>query len=89
MKAKLSDLAEGSCFTQGGRVKKKLADGRVVMVTPAGKKRVRSPKGDPTVQIASCPLYLLGVGLRKTPGMIIEIGNGRPRLVTDQKLPRP
>ena len=72
--AKLSEIPDGSCFTQRGRVKKKLPDGRVVMVNADGKKRTRTPKGDPTVQIASCPLYLLGVGLRKAPGMIIEIG---------------
>lgn len=88
MKAKLSDLPDGSCFTQGGRLKKKLPDGRVAMVAAGGKVRTRTPKGNPTVSVAACPLHMLGVGLRKTPDMMIEIGNGRPRKIVDKTLRR-
>ena len=85
---RLSDLPAGSCFKQGSRLKKKLPDGRVVTVSASGKVRTRQPKGDPVIQTSSCPLQFLGVGLRKHPDMMIEIGDGNPRRITDRTLRR-
>jgi len=77
MKMRFSELAPGSCFTRGSRggVRKKLPDGRVVGVSDVGKPRTRGMKGDPEVNDVSCPLNLLGVGLRKNPAAVIEIGS--------------
>jgi len=86
VKARLSDLQPGDCFKQGKTLKKKLSDGNVVWATPKGKVRIVAPKGDPVVSSASCDLHLIGLGHRKHPEMMIEMGNGRPKHVRDQKL---
>lgn len=67
-------------------MKKKLADGRVVSVTKKGKVRIVAPKTDPVVSAVSCDLHFLGLGLRKHPELMVELGNGRPRHFKDQKL---
>lgn len=86
MKMRLSDLPPGSCFKQGKTVKKKLSDGRVVTVGAKGRVRIAEPKGDPVVASVSCELKLLGVGLRRHPEQIVEMGSGRPVRIQDRKL---
>jgi hypothetical protein len=79
MKVHLSGVPVGSCYLHGRGVdvKKKLGDGRSVIVTEAGKTRYRKLKGDPQVEmIEACPLRYLGVGLRRHPDAIVEIGDG-------------
>ena len=77
MKMPFSELSPGSCFQRGkrGGVRKKLENGRVLAISNKGKKRVRALKGDPSIEVVSCPLKFLGAGLRKAPGSIIEIGS--------------
>lgn len=86
MKGRISELSPGTCFKQGKTMKKKLADGRVVSVTKKGKVRIVAPKTDPVVSAVSCDLHFLGLGLRKHPELMVELGNGRPRHFKDQKL---
>lgn len=83
---RLSDLPPGTCFKQGKTLKKKLPDGRVVSVSPKGKVRIVAPKSDPVVASVSCDLNMLGVGLRKHPELMVEMGNGRPVRCMTQKL---
>jgi hypothetical protein len=82
MKMKFSEILSGSCFQRGkrGGIRKKLPDGRVATVSKTGKAKMRALKGDPEVETVSCPLNLLGVGLRKNPDAVIEIGSSRRRL---------
>ena len=86
MKTRLSQLQPGDCFKQGRTLKKKLSDGRVVWATPKGKVRTVTPKNDPVVSQTSCDLSMIGLGLRKHPEIMIEMGNGRPKHIRDQKL---
>lgn len=81
MKTKYSDLPVGACFHRGkrGAVRKKLQDGKAVSVSNKGRVRTQAVKGDPNVNMVSCPLKFLGAGLRKVPGVVIEIGNTRRR----------
>jgi len=83
---RLSDLPPGSCFKQGKSLKKKLPDGRVVSVNPKGRVRITTPKSDPVVNSTQCELPILGVGLRKHPELMVEMGNGRPARITTQRL---
>lgn len=79
MKIQLSGVPVNSCYMQGrGKaIKKKLEDGRAAIVTDSGKVRYKKPKGDPEVEmIESCPLRYLGVGLRRHPDAVVEIGDG-------------
>lgn len=85
MKARVSEIAPGTCFKQGKTLKKKLSDGQVVSVSPKGKVRTVTQKGDPLVSPANCSIPLLGAGLRRHPELMIEMG-GRPRSIVDQKL---
>ncbi len=75
-KTKYSELPSGACFQRGKRkgVRKKLPDGRVVSISARGKVTTRAMKGDPKVNIVSCPLKFLGTGLRRVPDAVIEIG---------------
>jgi hypothetical protein len=86
VKGRISELSPGTCFKQGKTMKKKLADGRVVSVTAKGKVRIVAPKTDPVVSAVSCDLHFLGLGLRKHPELMVELGNGKPRHFKDQKL---
>lgn len=81
MKIKLSDLPIGSCFIKGkGKVMKKVADGKVASTGKNGKARTRSQKGDPYVEQKGCTLHLIGIGMRRHPDEVVEIGDGRPRV---------
>ena len=83
---RLSDLPPGSCFKQGKFLKKKLPDGRVVSVNPKGRVRVSTPKADPVVNSTACDLKMLGVGLRRHPEIMVEMGSGKPSSVKVQRL---
>lgn len=76
MKVKLSSLPEFSCFGKKGSEKKKIEDGRVAAVGPKGRVSIRKAKGDPEVEPISCPLKLFGVGHRRHPDVVVEIGDG-------------
>jgi hypothetical protein len=83
---RLSELSPGSCFKQGKSTKKKLSDGRIVSVSPKGKVKIIVPKNDPLISSVSCDLQMLGLGLRKHPEFMVEMGNGRPTRTKIQKL---
>lgn len=86
MKTRLSALRPGECFRQGKTLKKKLTEDTVVWATPKGKVRTATPKNDPAVSAESCSLNLIGLGQRKHPELMIEMGSGKPRHIRDQKL---
>jgi hypothetical protein len=73
---RLSELADFSCFKRGKKVQKKVEGGRVVSVGKNGKVSTRKQKGDPKVEYIGCPVNLLGVGMRKHPETVVEIGDG-------------
>lgn len=77
MKLHLSGLPEMTCFLgKKGKTEKKVGDGRVASVGPKGRVRYRKVKGDPEVEQVACPLKLFGVGYRRHPEMVIQIGDG-------------
>ena len=76
MKISLSEIADNACYQYRRRIRKKLADGRTVTVGPSGKVSTRALKGDPKVTPVTCPLKFLGVGLRRHPATVVEIGDG-------------
>lgn len=80
MKIKLSDLPIGTCFTgKNGEMKKKIADRKVASVAEMnGRVRMRKVKGNPEVEPSPCSLRLFGVGLRRHPDLMVEIGDGNP-----------
>jgi hypothetical protein len=87
---RLSELQPGSCFRQGKTTKKKLSDGRIVSVIQKGKGKGQVkfivPKNDPLISSVSCDLQMLGLGLRKHPEFMVEMGSGRPLRTRIQKL---
>lgn len=79
MKIRFTEIPLQGCFVDGkGREKKKIAENRMVDVGESdGKVRYRKVKGNPEVEpMDACPLRLLGVGLRRHPERVIEIGDG-------------
>jgi hypothetical protein len=76
MRVRISELPSGTCFRQGKVTRKKLDGDRVVSVSPKGKIRKRMNLGDSEVESVPCPLRLLGVGLRKLPEQVVEMGDG-------------
>lgn len=75
MKVRVSDLPAGTCFRQGSTTKKKLDDDRIVTMSLTGRVRKRHAK-DAEVDPVPCPLRLLGLGYRKLPSQVLEIGDG-------------
>lgn len=77
MKVRISDLPVGSCFLapKGGR-KKKVSDEKVATVKENGKVSYRKLKTDPEVEPTPCEIRELGVGLRRHPDFMVEIGDG-------------
>lgn len=77
---RLSELSEGHCYRKPGRkgLRKKLSDGRIAEVATDRRVRFRGERGDPLVEPVSCPLKYLGIGQRKHPEAVIEVG-GRAR----------
>lgn len=80
MKIKLSELPIGTCFTgkNGGDEKKKVSEKKVAKVKKNGRVSMGKVKGDPEVDSCPCPLRLFGVGLRRHPDLMVEIGDGNP-----------
>lgn len=76
MKVRLSEIPVGSCFLHGKGMKKKVGDGRTAFVGLNGRIKTRAMRGDPTVEPIACPLKYLGVGLRRHPDQVVEIGDG-------------
>ncbi len=79
MKIKLSNLQVGTCFTDAkGQERKKVADRKVASVSLNGRVKMRKIKGNPEVEPSPCSLRLFGVGLRRHPDIIVEVGDGNP-----------
>lgn len=78
MKLKFTDLPIGSCFMSGknGNLRKKVDDRKIAIVKDSGKVSNRKVKGDPDVEPTACPVRYLGVGLRRHPAQVVEIGDG-------------
>lgn len=74
---KFTDLPDGACFLgKDGTIKKKVAERKALVVKDNGKVNTRKVKGNPDCEQTICPLRYLGVGLRKHPDMMVEIGDG-------------
>ncbi len=79
MKVRTSEISVGQCFRQGRVVRKKVEDDKAVTRSLSGKVSSRKIKGDPEVEITQCPLNMLGVGLRRHPETVVQIGDPKPR----------
>ena len=88
MKMDFYELPVGSCFTSGRSkgIKKKVGDDRIATVSKKGRVRTRAVKGNPKVQSSGCPIKYIGVGMRKHPDVVVEIGDGYPRRVIDRRI---
>lgn len=76
--ARLSDLSPGHCYRKPGRgsvLRKKLSDGRIAEVGTDRRVKFRKERGDPLVEQISCPLKYLGIGQRRHPEAVIEVGS--------------
>ena len=77
MKIKLADLPVGTCFTgKNGDMKKKVGDQKIASVHLSGRVKMRKVKGNPEVEPSPCSLRLFGVGLRRHPDIMVEVGDG-------------
>lgn len=76
MKIRVSEIQIGSCFFMGKKEMKRAEDGRIITITPA--KRTKYPKvnEDKEVETTICSLKFLGVGMRRHPDLVVEIGDG-------------
>jgi len=79
MKVKLSNIQVGTCFTDAkGNERKKVGERKVASVSLSGRVKMRKVKSDPEVEPSPCSLRLFGVGLRRHPDVIVEVGDGNP-----------
>lgn len=80
MGARFKDLPVGTCYrkARARRLRKKAALGAYVTVTKRGLRRGREQAGA-RVKPASCPLNLLGVGLRTPRQGTLTLGNPKQR----------
>lgn len=78
MKIKLSNIPMMGCFTDKRGEKKKVGERKIASVKKNGRVCMRKIKGDPEVEPTPCSLRLFGVGLRKHPDMLIQVGDGNP-----------
>ncbi len=77
MKYTFTDLPIGSCFVgKNGKVKKKITEQKAALVKENGRVSMGKMKSQAEVESTGCPLNLLGVGLRRHPEMVIQIGDG-------------
>jgi len=78
MKIRFTDLQVGSCFVgKNGKVRKKVSERQAADIRESDRVvSKRKVKGNPEVESAFCPLELLGVGLRRHPERVVEIGDG-------------
>lgn len=72
----LSELPVGSCFRQGKAIKKKIEGEKTATVAMNGRVKTRKVRGNPQVEPVPCTLRLFGVGLRRHPDQVVEIGHG-------------
>jgi hypothetical protein len=61
---------------QGKKERKKVADDKAASFGVGGRVNTRKVKSDPEVDQITCRLRFLGVGLRRHPDVIVEIGDG-------------
>lgn len=80
MKVPFKELLVGSCFIgKKGEITKKVSDNKASIVNEESRKvKTRKIKETAEVEPAICPLGLLGVGLRRHPDVVVEIGDGNP-----------
>jgi hypothetical protein len=79
MKVTFKDLMVGSCFVDPkGDTKKKVSDSKASSVDDVGKVKTRKVKSAVEVEPTACELKYLGVGLRRHPELVVEIGDGNP-----------
>lgn len=76
MKIRLSGVPVGTCFNDKHGERKKVAERKVAKVKPNGRVSMRKIKGDPEVEPTPCSLRLFGVGLRRHPDVMVEVGDG-------------
>lgn len=77
MKIRLSEVPVGACYQKGKKVLKKVEGDRIASVGLGGRVSMRKIQGDPEVDmVEACPLKYLGVGLRRHPDLVVEIGDG-------------
>lgn len=76
MKVPLSQVPIGACFLQGKKLRKKVGDDKAATLGLGGRVSTRKVKIDQDVERTKCPLRFLGVGLRRHPDAIVEIGDG-------------
>jgi hypothetical protein len=86
MKIKLSGIPIGTCYiAKNGDMKKKVADRKIASVKLSGRVNMRKVKGDPEVEPTPCSLRLFGVGLRRHPDVMVEVGDGNLLKKRDQR----
>lgn len=76
MRIPISQIPVGGCFLQGKKVRKKVGDDKIASIGLGGRVSTRKTKTDSEVEQMTCPLKFLGVGLRRHPDAIVEIGDG-------------
>lgn len=79
MKIRLFDVPVGSCYLEGRKAKvmKKIEADQSATIGPGKRVIKRKIKGDKEVDtLETCPLNLFGVGLRRHPDLVVEIGDG-------------
>lgn len=78
MKIRLSEVPVFSCFVgKKAKIMKKIEDGKVMTVGPLGRVSTKRTTGDPEVEMMeACPLKYLGLGQRRHPDLVVEIGDG-------------
>lgn len=83
MRVRVSEIPPNQCYRKPGSrtLRKKLADGRIVEIGRDRRVKYRKERGDPVVEIESCPLRFLGVGLRHNPEIMVEVGSSKPRRI--------
>jgi hypothetical protein len=78
MKVRLSEVPIGSCYLgKKSQILKKVDEGKASTIALSGRVSTKRTKGDPEVEmIEACPLKYLGIGLRRHPDLVVEIGDG-------------
>ncbi len=69
------EVPVGGCYERRGSVRKKVGDDLEARIGKAGRVKSKKVKGNPEVETSeACPLKFLGVGLRRHPEGVVEIG---------------
>jgi hypothetical protein len=85
MKIRLSGIPVGTCFSDKHGERKKVAEKKIARVKANGRVCMRKIKGDPEVEPSPCSLRLFGVGLRRHPDIMVEVGDGNLLKKRDQR----